>query len=244
MWAEHLPSGAATRELAIVVVHGFTQSSASPRIREIGDWLREEAGVVLVDLRGHGRSGGRSTLGWLEVLDVDAAVRWAFALGYRRVVTLGFSLGAAVVVRHGALFDGVSAVAAVSGPGQWYYRGSSAMRTLHRLVLTRPGRGALRLLRGTRVTRHSWTDPLPLDPVAAAELVGVPLLVVHGDRDDYFPTHHAWRVHAAATNGTLWLERGFGHAEAAMTPDHAARIGRWLVDHGGALHLEAAAWRR
>lgn len=230
VWAEHRPRrGSADRDLGIVLVHGFTQSSTSPRVRQIAHWLADHAGVVLVDLRGHGRSGGRSSVGWHEVHDVEAAVRWARALGYRRVASLGFSLGSAVVIRQAALFGGVDAVVAVSGPGQWYYRGSANMRRLHRFVLTAPGRAVLRATRGTRVSNRPWVAPLPLDPPAAAAMVGVPLLVVHGDRDDYFPAHHAWQVHTAAPRSTLWIEQGFGHAESAVTAPLAARIGEWLT---------------
>src|ERR671910_648497 len=91
----------------------------------------------------------------------------------------------------------VDAVAAVSGPGQWYYRGTPRMRQLHRLVLGRSGRAAIRLARGTRISRQGWTEPYPLDPVAAAGHLDVPPLVVHGDLGDYFSTSHAERVSAA-----------------------------------------------
>ncbi len=227
--AEHQPSGGA-RDLAVVVVHGFTLHSKHPRLRRIASWLRDPAGIVMVDLRGHGGSGGVCTLGWEEVRDVDAAVGWARSLGYARVATLGFSLGSAVVLRHAALYGGVDAVAAVSGPGQWYYRGSSRMRTLHRLVLSSPGRAAIRLARGTRITADEWTEPYPLDPVASAAEIAAPLLVVHGDLDDYFPTEHARRVaEAAGDRGTLWLVPGFGHAEGAVDQPLARRIADWLV---------------
>jgi pimeloyl-ACP methyl ester carboxylesterase len=233
--AEHVPRRSsqpdAGRDFAVVVAHGFTQSSRSPRMKQITSWLREVAGVVLIDLRGHGRSRGHSTMGWREVLDVDAAVSWAHALGYRRVASMGFSLGSAVVVRHAALHRGVDAVAAVSVPSQWHYRGTASMRAVHRLVLTRGGRTLLRLARRTRVSSAGWCQPDPIDPRTAAAELDVPLLVVHGDRDDYFPLHHAWHVHAAAAQATLWLERGFGHAEAGATESLITRIGGWLDEH-------------
>ncbi|MGH8825034.1 MAG: alpha/beta hydrolase [Jiangellaceae bacterium] len=227
--AEHLPPSRGSRDLAIVVVHGFALHSRHPRLRRVAAWLRDPAGLVLIDLRGHGGSGGVSTLGWEEVRDVEAAVGWARSLRYSRVATLGFSLGSAVVLRHAALYGDVDAVAAVSGPGQWYYRGSSRMRTLHRLVLNPPGRAAIRLARGTRVTPDEWTEPYPLDPVASAAEIQAPLLVVHGDLDDYFPTEHARRVaEAAGDRGTLWLVPGFGHAEGAVDRPLVRRIGAWL----------------
>ena len=228
--AEHLPAASRARDLAIVVAHGFMLHSRHPRLRRIGEWMRGTAGVILVDLRGHGGSGGVCTLGWQEVRDIEAAVGWARWLGYRRVATLGFSLGAAVVLRHAALYGGVDRVAAVSGPGQWYFRGTSRMRLLHQLILSRTGRLVIRTLRRTRISNVPWSEPLPIDPVAAATEIDVPLLVVHGDRDDLFPTDHATRVSAAGRNSTLWLVSGFGHAEVAVNASLARDVANWLAD--------------
>ncbi len=227
--AEHLPAASGSRDLVIVVAHGFMLHSRHPRVRRIGEWMRDAAGVVLVDLRGHGGSSGVCTLGWQEVRDVEAAVEWAGALGYRRVATVGFSLGAAVVLRHAAIYGGVDRVAAVSGPGEWYFRGTSRTRLLHRLVLSRSGRLIIRALRRTRITHVPWNEPLPIDPVAAAAEIDVPLLVVHGDRDDLVPTDHAMKVSSAARQSTLWLVPGFGHAEVAVEGSLARDVARWLA---------------
>lgn len=227
---EHLPAVSGTRDVAVVVAHGFMLHSRYPRLRRIAGVIRGDAGVVLLDLRGHGESTGASTVGWHEIYDVEAAVGWARSLGYRTVATLGFSLGAAVVLRHGAVYGGVDRLAAVSGPGQWYYRGTPRMRLLHQLVLHRSGRTAIRLLRRTRVTPVPWTEPYPIDPVAAAGQLTAPLLVVHGDQDNLFPVDHAERVvHAAGDHGTLWLLPGFGHAEVAVDAAFARRLSHWLV---------------
>jgi pimeloyl-ACP methyl ester carboxylesterase len=229
--AEHVPSPRGGRELAIVVVHGFMASAGHPRTRRIAGWLRDHGGVILLDLRGHGRSRGVSTLGWQEARDVDAAVNWARALGYARVATVGFSLGAAVVLRHAALYGGVDAVVAVSGPGEWYFLGTPRMRLLHRLILAPAGRLLIRLTRRTRVTRERWAEPLPLDPAAAAATANAPVLVVHGERDDLLPVDHARRVsEAAGDRGTLWVLPQFGHAEAAIDAEITHRIGDWVED--------------
>ena len=78
--------------LAVVVAHGFTGSWRRPALRRVAAVLREHAGVVSFDFRGHGRSGGVTTVGDREVLDVAAAVDWAVELGYERVATIGFSM--------------------------------------------------------------------------------------------------------------------------------------------------------
>ena len=74
--------------------HGFTGSRESDEPAARGGLVPPStAASWRLSLRGHGRSGGRSTLGDQEVLDLDQAVRWARHLGYERVVTVGFSMG-------------------------------------------------------------------------------------------------------------------------------------------------------
>ncbi|MEV1054025.1 alpha/beta hydrolase [Streptomyces sp. NPDC049887] len=257
---------------AIVVAHGFTGSVDRPAVRRAARVLARRAAVVTFSFRGHGRSGGYSTVGDREVLDLAAAVAWARSLGHRRVVTVGFSMGGSVVLRHAALYgaafagrageraapdngsggdtrgargrpygdagepwlapDGpagrTDAVAAVSAPARWYYRGTAPMRRLH-WVVTRPvgrfvGRHGLR----TRIHPEDW-DPVPLSPVEAVPLIApTPLLIVHGDRDPYFPLDHP-RMLAAAGPSELWLEPGMGHAENAADEALLGRLADWLV---------------
>ena len=123
---DQLASG--RRDLALVIAHGFTMTWQRPMIWKLLQRFNHHAGVITFDFRGHGRSGGLSTLGDKEIDDLDVAVRYAHELGYQRVVTIGFSMGGSVVLRQAALRGGVDAVISVSGPGRWFYRGTLAMR--------------------------------------------------------------------------------------------------------------------
>jgi fermentation-respiration switch protein FrsA (DUF1100 family) len=68
--------------------------------------------------------------------------------------------------------------------------------------------------------------------VAAAP---TPLLLVHGDRDEYFPLEHFRTLaQAAGPAATVWVVPGMGHAESGMTAPLAERIGRWALDAVGA----------
>jgi pimeloyl-ACP methyl ester carboxylesterase len=100
------------------------------------------------------------------------------------------------------------------------------MRLVHFGVETRLGRLVLRHGFRTRVGRDGWV-PLPVSPAEAARQIGVPLLVVHGDRDGYFGLEHARMLAAAAPRAELWVEAGMGHAEAATTMDLVDRIDDW-----------------
>ncbi|MFC5906089.1 alpha/beta hydrolase [Streptacidiphilus monticola] len=227
--AAYRPGTGQARDTAVVVAHGFTGAVERPAVRHVaevfGGWA---GGVVTFSFRGHGRSGGRSTVGDREVLDLDAAVGWARSLGFRRIGTVGFSMGGAVVVRHAGLYGGVAAVAAVSAPARWYYRGTVPMRRLHWVVQRPLGRVVGRVGLRTRIDPQEWRD-IPVPPVVAAAAVSVPFLIVHGDRDAYFPLDHPRSLHAAAPDSELWIEPGFGHAENAAEDALLERIGEWLA---------------
>ena len=112
--AIHLPG---RKDLAIVIAHGFTLSWQRPNVWRIANRFNRMAGVLSFDFRGHGRSGGLSTLGDREIKDLDVVVRWACELGYQRVAVVGFSMGASIVLRYAGLVGRVDAAVSVSGPG-------------------------------------------------------------------------------------------------------------------------------
>ncbi|MFE2441335.1 alpha/beta hydrolase [Streptomyces sp. NPDC059426] len=273
--------------LVLVLGHGFTGALERPALRRVASAFAQRTAVITFSFRGHGRSGGRSTVGDREVLDLAAAVRWARRLGHRRVATVGFSMGGSVVLRQAALYgkneeiqpvhvahdgertgrspgrtdlaagatggrapgapgeaaDGAApdavesaapdAVVAVSAPARWYYRGTAPMRRVH-WAITRPtGRLVSRYGLRTRIDPRGWAVD-PLSPVAAAPLIApTPLLIVHGDRDPYFPLDHPRMLASAADPSAteLWIEPGFGHAETAASPALLGRIADWAAAH-------------
>ena len=241
--------------VTFVMVHGITGHRGKTGVRLTTDWLAQHGRVVWFDQRGHGESSGACTMSYREPMDLDAAVAWARTLSDAPIVTIGFSLGAAVAVRHAAIAcapDRVTtpdldivvrerpdATVLVSGVGQWFFRGSHVMDRLFRITTTPWGRLALRMAEGVKVSLRDWgkdvnaaADSLPTSPKASAALIAHPLLVMHGDRDHYFPVEHAHWVADAASNGgngrvTLWVEPGMGHAERGMTEAIVGRIAEW-----------------
>ena len=186
----HLPGD---EDLAIIVAHGFTLSWQRPSVWRVISRMNRFGGVLSFDFRGHGRSGGASTLGDREIKDLAVVVAYARELGYARVALVGFSMGASIVLRF----------------------------ALGRLVT--------RKLLNTRIHGGRW-DPVPVPPAeAAARISPVPLLIVHGDQDGYFPVEHAQQIYAAAREPKdLWVIQGYGHAEAAASAALLDRIGGWV----------------
>jgi pimeloyl-ACP methyl ester carboxylesterase len=226
----HITAAQGVTDLAFVIGHGFTNHVRKPAVSRVLNRFARHGGVVALDFRGHGRSAGRSTVGADEVHDLAAGVSLARSLGYRRVVTVGFSMGASIAIRHAALAtDKPDAVAAVSGPSRWWVRDTVAMRRVHWLLEQPHGRLAARAL-GVRLGAR-WETP-PESPLEVVHrITPTPLLVVHGEDDHYFSPDHGVALHRAAKgHSELWLEPATRHAESAMTPALVDRMASWL-DH-------------
>lgn len=248
--ARHLPGRGST---ALVVVHGFAASMTKLPNRTVLAAMNSRFPLVALDLRGHGGSQGLSTLGDLEVHDVAAAVSWTRLLGYERVVTVGFSMGAAICVRHAGLVGDVDGIVSVSGPAFWNYRGTPIMRRLHFGVENRLGRAVVRHGMRTRVIPPPWQVPFPPSPEEAARHIApTPFLIVHGTADGFFPDEHPRAMMRAAQAGALergvgdhtqlWLS-DIGHAEAAMTPEVLDGICDWVLKECAGPGRDAAAPR-
>jgi fermentation-respiration switch protein FrsA (DUF1100 family) len=92
-----------------------------------------------------------------------------------------------------------------------------------------PGPPVARQFLGTRIASGGW-DQLPVPPAeAAGKISPVPVLIVHGDKDLYFPQAHGRELYEGARQPKeLWLLPGFGHAERAMDDALSDRIATWV----------------
>lgn len=115
----------------------------------------------------------------------------------------------------------------VSAVSRWYVRDTLPMRRVHWLLETSVGRSL-----ASRVVRlrldEPWLTPPPSPLQVVSRIAPTPLLLVHGDRDEYFPLEHFRTLaQAAGPTATAWVVPGFGHAESGATAPLVERIGRW-----------------
>jgi uncharacterized protein len=200
---------------AIVLVHGGTGSREE--VRAHASLLRDAGyGVLALDLRGHGTSGGDgNAFGWEGTRDVQAAV--AYLQGddsVRAIGGLGLSLGGEVLL--GAL-NATPALGAVVSEGATY-------RSIDE-YLTVPGRDDLvrswmpRLIYAATGIFTGDAPPVPI----AGSIAGAPdvplLLIASGTEPDeaVYNTHFAA---AAGERARLWIVPDVGHTGAlAGRPD-------------------------
>jgi len=211
-------------------VHGLANSSRTPGIHRFAHLLATAAPVVVLDLRGHGTSGGECSFCVHEPLDVDAAVEAARAAAPRLpVVTIGTSLGGSSVLLHAGEHGGVAGVVGIS-PAGWSGAddrpGSARAQLVARSPLARVG---LRLLTGTRLPGTCAAVPYA-EPVVA-RIAPAFTLVVHDREDHYLGPEHAESIER-------WARAG----QEGGKPCAKARVDRWeLVDRGHGTELLDAA---
>lgn len=205
----------------VVVVHGFVNWSRTPRIHDFARRLAADVNVVVPDLRGHGRSAGRCSMGRDEPMDVAAAV--AAALPGLPVVTVGMSLGGASVVLHAGTYGGVAGTVAISAPAWWGVFDRAGSGRVQRWISTVRGRTALAWILRTRVVADCKGVPDSRDVVAAVAPAFI--LIAHDPDDSYFGPEHAERIHEWAREPKeLWWLPGAGHGTDVLTPDFSERL--------------------
>jgi pimeloyl-ACP methyl ester carboxylesterase len=208
---------------SVVVVHGFTNSSRSPEIHRLVDALSLWAHVLALDLRGHGGSGGRSTLGAAEPDDVNAAIRAAVAFAPNvPVVVVGISLGGISSLVAAGRYGTVAGVVAISAPA-WRDFDSPAGARAARWLTSRRGRAILRVWSGTKVDS---TALAPEDLEAAVRAVAPAFVVVVHDPDErvFGPEHARALQDWAGPSSSLWWVPGGGHGRSMLTDELAGRL--------------------
>ncbi|HVV36246.1 MAG TPA: alpha/beta fold hydrolase [Acidimicrobiales bacterium] len=221
-------AGPPTSGVTVLIAPGFGHWHRHSKLVEFASAMAAHANVVVLELRGHGHSGGASTLGSVESADVAAAV--AAVPAGQALVLVGVSLGAAasVVYCGTAAERGLrvpDAVVSISGPGWWTpERPRQGVARLLRAASSGITRGGMRLFMRVRlvdVAGLGWCDPIDV----VANIAPAPLLLVHDPDDWYFGADQVEALAArAGTTATVWWRPGHGHASDLFDGELYRRI--------------------
>jgi len=179
--------------------------------------LRHGYGVVMMDARAHGESGGdMATFGWLERRDTRAIVDALSSTETpRNLFALGSSMGAAIALQSAAVEPRITGVVAESSFSDlrevtYDYAG------LH----WSPWLGKTFFLPGTLtvISTAQKEGGFTVDEVSPEKSVSIrpfPVLLICDESDHIIPCRHTLRIfRAAAGPKELWEVRGADHASA------------------------------
>jgi uncharacterized protein len=213
---------------AAVLVHGWVGDRSDLHVVETA-LVYERAGynVLMLDLRGHGGSGGeRVTLGYREARDVRGALSWLEQRGFdpEEVVLHGWSMGGAAVVRA-APGTGVAAVVEESAYADLPPLLRERIPDVSGLpAFFNPGIFLMgRLFLGI--------DPWAVRPEEEAKQLfreGVPFMIIHSRDDEVVPFEHAESLAKAYPGAPFWGIEGYGHVEAYAHPEYQERLVSFL----------------
>jgi len=200
-----LPEGAQAKA-TVLFLHGNAEN-ISTHFRNVA-WLPAEGyNVLALDYRGYGASDGTPSLAGIQ-LDIDAAMHHLLThkdVDPKRIVIFGQSLGGALAIYYAAHSAYRSRISAVVIDSSFYDYRQIAREKLAGFFLTWP----FQWLPWLTVN----DDYSPKDSIAA--ISPLPLLLIHGDRDQVVPPDHSRRLFALAQEPKeLLIIPGAGHTQS------------------------------
>jgi pimeloyl-ACP methyl ester carboxylesterase len=225
-WFVPAPGGSSR---TVLLEHGIgANRSLTLPMLVVADRLR--ANALMLDLRGHGESGGHTTsFGCREGQDVEAGVRWlrsARPEQSRQVVAFGLSLSTAATVFAAARidppFDAVVLDSSFAAPVELADGVLRRIPQLLRPLLIAPGVPLASLETGC------WMPNVR--PVDAIAHVRAPIWIAHADGDPLIPVAQGRRMYEAAVEPKSWFEaHGTSHLASNADPEG------WLASLGAFL---------
>jgi fermentation-respiration switch protein FrsA (DUF1100 family) len=191
----------------ILVAHGF----GDQRPEWVYEMLaRKGYGVLAWDARAHGESGGEiSTVGYLEVLDVKAALDYALAQPeVKHVGGWGGSMGAATLIRAAAEYSEIEALFVDSS--------FASMEDEFDHLVPYPILNPLAKFLAEIRTGISLDEISPVNVIA--RISPRPVYIVHSRADKVAPPDAGQALYEAAREPKfLWLEDGVPHQQIFLS---------------------------
>ena len=169
----------------IILAPGWFMTKDSKSFKAMSEVFFKYSSVLVMDFRGHGKSGGFYTFTSKEVNDINAVIEFA-QKQYKIIYLMGFSLGAAIALIAGADNDKISKIIAVSAPTCFekieneMWRKEAWLPTLQKCELNR-----------WFSIRPSVKIGEKIKPIDIVEKIKCPTLFLAGEKD---PTVYSWHT--------------------------------------------------
>lgn len=200
----------------MILVHGYT--AAFPwMLQFVNMFFKEGFNVLIIEQRSHGRSEGKyATYGYYEKQDLDLWVNWVRSkVGEDAVIgLLGQSMGGGTVLEYVGINKYVRFVIADCAYSDGFKLMKHQFNKLKHLPMVPFFYLTDRRLK--RIAKFSMKD---ISPIKAIKDKDIPIMFIHGSKDNYVPTHMSRDMYEAKNKGykKLLIIEGAVHANAYGT---------------------------
>ena len=205
---EHFKNGS---DSVIIICPGFYNSKDNRWMRKTADILSPKYDVMILDLRGHGKSGGKFTWSAKEDIDINTAADYAKAQGYKHIGIVAFSLGAAAAVNAAAVRNDIASMVLISCPSNFdaidFHFWEPAMFSDLKDNIDCKWEG-----KGAKCGNFFLAKKRPIDSIK--DIKNTAILFIHGESDWVVKPRHSIKLYnAAASYKKIELIKGGLHAE-------------------------------
>lgn len=204
---------------AIIVCHGYPFDKGN--LLPLAKFLHADHHLFLFDFRAMGESGGQlSTVGFLERLDLAAALDYLFSRSICQIGVLGYSLGGGVAL-FTARNEKIQSIVADSPFSSMNQQMDDMLKNLFFLK-----KFFIFMLKSmAKLFLH--IDLAEIHPAKAVENLDKPIFIIHGDQDNQVSVSHTERFRKANPKIMFWIVPGCGHGAAheLLTEEYEKRVG-------------------
>lgn len=202
----------------VVLAHGWSRNR-DRMVKRARLFAEMGFTTVIHSARDHGRSSRNPFMNAVKFAeDIEAVLNWV----HEPVLLYGHSAGAAGAIIAASRNPGKVTALFLEG---CYARTKEALRSLYRNYNL-----AFGIMFGPMIVL--WMDifyRFRMDAVSPARLalrMDIPVLIIHGENDQNFPLHHAWRLRDSfpAGRAVLFVAKGADHSSSSLTPEYPAAI--------------------
>jgi len=202
----------------VVLAHGWSRNR-DRMVKRARLFAEMGFTTVIHSARDHGQSSPNHFMNAVKFAeDIEAVLNWAG----EPVILYGHSAGAAGAVIAASRLPGKVTALFLEG---CYARTKEALRSLYRNYNL-----AFGILFGPMIVL--WMDTFygfRMDEVSPARLaprLDIPVLIIHGENDQNFPLHHAWRLRDSfpAGRAVLFVAKGADHSSSSLAPEYPGAI--------------------
>lgn len=225
-----LTNGNPTPQPTIIVAHGWSTNAS--KMLPLAQLLHAAGfGVFLYDARGHGASGADGPItGPKFAEDLLAAVGYLVQraeVDLTRLGVVGHSLGASGAILAASTEPRIRALVSSSAFADPVDVVSDFLRAFH--LPQWPFLGLVSYFIN-RWLETNMTDEAPQNRIGQIQ---APLLLIHGDSDQYIPSSNLEALYARTQPGNAqrWLVPGRRHLNVIRDPDYGPRVISFLKEH-------------